>query len=118
MHLMRCCEPIPRKFPTVLVGDLSVLAVAYLVLYQARALHTWLYSNGNLCCIENDATAPASGQSAWKAIQNLSQIDEPSKDEVKFKVSQLTKLDEAVACVVAQLLLSFAFTTFTKVRVW
>ena len=25
----------------------------------------------------------------WKAIQNLSQTDEPSKDEVKFKVLKL-----------------------------
>ena len=33
----------------------------------------------------------------WKAIQNLSQIDELSKDEVKFKVLELAKLDEAVA---------------------
>ena len=50
----------------------------------------------------------------WKAIQNLSQIDEPSKDEVKFKVLELAKLDKAVPRVVAQLLLSFAtFATFT-----
>ena len=44
----------------------------------------------------------------WKAIQNLSQIDELSKDEVKFKVLEMAKLDEAVARVVAQLSLSFA----------
>ena len=48
----------------------------------------------------------------WKTIQNLSQIDEPSKHEVKFKVLELTKLGEAVPSMVAQLLLSFA--TFTK----
>ena len=48
----------------------------------------------------------------WKAIHNLSQADEPSKDSVKFKVLELKKLDEAGARVVSQLLLSF--TTFAK----
>ena len=48
----------------------------------------------------------------WKAIQNLSQIDEPSKDEAKLQVLELAKLDQAVARLVAQLLLSFA--TFAK----
>ena len=33
----------------------------------------------------------------WKAIQNLSQADEPRKDVVKFKVLELKKLDEAGA---------------------
>ena len=44
----------------------------------------------------------------WKATH----VDEPSKDEAKFQVLELAKLDQAVARLVAQLLLSFA--TFAK----
>ena len=40
----------------------------------------------------------------WKATH----VDEPSKDEAKFKVLELAKLKEAVAHMVAQLSLSFA----------